>query len=79
MKAIFGILFFVIFGLIGARVAGFAGTALIHAFRFDSPDQVDQFTMASYVGITLVIAVAGALIGVWVATRLRPLFFRKQP
>lgn len=78
MKAIFGILFFVLFGAIGARVAGFAGTALISAFRFESPDQVDQFTWVAYGGITLVIAVIGAFIGVCVAGRLRPLFFRKQ-
>ncbi len=78
MKAIFGILFFVIFAVPGARVAGFASTELIATQRFENPDQVAQFTTAIELGVTLVFALIGAFFGVWLAGRLRPMFFRKS-
>ncbi len=78
MRTIFGILFFVIFAVPGARLGGFAATELIATQRFDNPDQVAQFTTAIELGVTLVIALIGALIGIWLAGRLKPVFFRKS-
>lgn len=78
MRTIFGILFFVIFALPGARIAGYASTELIASQRFENPDQVAQFTTAIELGVTLAFAIIGAIVGVILAGRLRPLFFRKS-
>lgn len=78
MRTIFGILFFVIFAVPGARLAGYVSTELIATQRFDNPDQVAQFTTAIELGVTLVIALIGAVIGAWLAGRLKPVFFRKS-
>ena len=78
MRTIFAILFFVIFALPGARLGGFAATELIATQRFDNPDQVAQFTTAIELGVTVAVALVGAVIGIWVAGRLKPIFFRKS-
>lgn len=78
MRTIFGILFFVIFALPGARIGGFAATELIATQRFDNPDQVAQFTTIVELGVTLAFALVGAIVGIWLAGRLKPVFFRKS-
>jgi len=78
VRTIFGILFFVILAVPGARLGGFAATELIATQRFDNPDQVAQFTTIIELGVTLAFALAGAVIGVWLGGRLKPLFFRKS-
>jgi uncharacterized protein YneF (UPF0154 family) len=78
VRTIFAILFFVIFALPGARLGGFAATELIATQRFDNPDQVAQFTTAIELGVTVAVALVGAVIGIWVAGRLKPIFFRKS-
>jgi len=77
VKTIFAILFFVVFAVPGARIAGYASTELIATQRFENPDQVAQFTTAIELGVTLVFALIGAFFGIWLARRLRPIFFRK--
>jgi uncharacterized membrane protein YeaQ/YmgE (transglycosylase-associated protein family) len=79
MKVIFGILFAVIIGLIGARFAGWFVDQLIATQRFVSPDQVAQFDIIARVAVTLVIALIGAAVGVWVSTRFRRHFFQREP
>jgi uncharacterized membrane protein YeaQ/YmgE (transglycosylase-associated protein family) len=78
VKIIFGILFAVIIGLIGARFAGWFVDQLIATQRFVSPDQVAMFDIIARVAVTLVIAAIGAAIGVWVSTRLRGHFFQRE-
>jgi uncharacterized membrane protein YeaQ/YmgE (transglycosylase-associated protein family) len=79
MKVIFGILFAVIIGLIGARFAGWFVDQLIATQRFVSPDQVAQFDIIARVAVTLVIALIGAAVGVWVSTKFRRHFFQREP
>lgn len=78
MKAILGILFFVIFGLIGMRVAGSLSTALIATRTFESPDGVAQFTLLVNIGISVAFALAGAIIGILLANRLKSKAFRTE-
>jgi uncharacterized membrane protein YeaQ/YmgE (transglycosylase-associated protein family) len=78
MKVIFGILFAVIIGLIGARFAGWFVDVLIGTQRFVSPDQVAQFDLVARIAVTLVIALIGAGLGVWVSTRVRGRFFQRE-
>ena len=78
MKIIFGIIFAVTIGLIGARFAGWFVDQLIATQRFVSPDQVAQFDIIARVAVTLIIALIGAAIGVWVSTRLRSRFFQRE-
>ena len=78
MKIIFGILFGVIIGLIGARFAGWFVDQLIATQRFVSPDQVAMFDIIARVAVTLVIALIGAAIGVWVSTKLRSRLFQRE-
>ena len=78
MKVIFGILFAVIIGLIGARFAGWFVDQLIATQRFVSPDQVAQFDIIARVAVTLIIALIGAAIGVWVSTRFRSRLFQRE-
>ena len=79
MKVIFGILFAVIIGLIGARFAGWFVDQLIATQRFVSPDQVAMFDIIARVAVTLIIAVIGAAVGVWVSTKFRRHFFQREP
>ena len=79
MKVIFGILFAVIIGLIGARFAGWFVDQLIATQRFVSPDQVAQFDIIARVAVTLVIALIGAAVGVRVSTKFRRHFFQREP
>ena len=78
MKIIFGILFAVVIGLIGARFAGWFVDQLIAMQRFVSPDQVAMFDIIARVAVTLVIALIGAAIGVWVSTKLRSRLFQRE-
>ncbi len=78
MKTIFAIIFFVLFLPIGMRIGGFAATELIATQRFENPDQVAQFTTYIEIGVSVFVALIGALIGTFVGGALRPLFFRKQ-
>jgi hypothetical protein len=78
MKVIFGILFAVLIGLIGARFAGWFVDQLIGMQRFVSPDQVAQFDIIARLGVTLAFALIGVFIGIFVASRLRGRFFRSE-
>ncbi|RIA56522.1 hypothetical protein [Dichotomicrobium thermohalophilum] len=78
MRTIFAILFFVLFLVPGAYLAGFAATPLADTQRFESPDQHAQFMQMIEVGVTLAVGVVGAILGVVVGGWLRPLFFRKS-
>jgi uncharacterized membrane protein YeaQ/YmgE (transglycosylase-associated protein family) len=79
MKVIFGILFGVIIGLIGARFAGWFVDQLIATQRFVSPDEVAQFDLIARVAVTLIIAAIGAGVGVWVSTKFRSRLFQREP
>jgi uncharacterized membrane protein YeaQ/YmgE (transglycosylase-associated protein family) len=78
VRIIFGILFGVIFALVGARFAGWLTDLIQMEQRFDSPDQVAQFRLVAEVGVTLAIALVGVAIGLIVAARLRPRLFRRE-
>ncbi|MFP3921608.1 MAG: hypothetical protein ACLFPA_02230 [Dichotomicrobium sp.] len=78
MRTIFGILFFVLFLVPGAYLAGFAATPLAETQRFESPDQHAQFMQMIEVGVTVAVGLVGAVIGALLAGRLRPLFFRNS-
>jgi uncharacterized membrane protein YeaQ/YmgE (transglycosylase-associated protein family) len=78
MRVIFGILFAVIIGLIGARFAGWFVDLLLDTQRFVSPDQVAMFDIVARVAVTLIIALLGAALGVWVSTRFRSRLFRRE-
>jgi len=78
VKTIFGILFFVIFAVPGLFVAGFTASELVDTQRFESPDQHAEFMRMVEYGVTLAFGVIGALFGIWLAGRLRPLFFRNS-
>lgn len=78
MKTIFGILFFVIFLVPGLYLAGFAASELVDTQRFENPDQHAQFMRIIEYSVTFVVGVIGAIIGVILAGRLRPLFFRNS-
>lgn len=80
MKAILGIVFAVIFGLIGARFAGWFSTYLVgEGFkRFSSPDQVANFMLMANISVALAAALIGAVIGVLLAARLRHRVIRKE-
>ena len=78
MRVIFGILFAVIVGLIGARLAGPFVDWLIGTQAFESPDQVAYFDLVARAGFTVFTAIVGAIIGVLVAGRLRGRLIRKD-
>ena len=78
MKIMFGILFAVIIGLVGARFAGWFVDQLIATQRFVSPDQVAMFDIVARVAVTLTIALIGAALGVWVSTRFRSRLFKRE-
>ena len=78
MRIIFGILFGVIFGLGGARFAGWLTDLIQMEQRFESPDQVAQFRLVAEVGVTLAIALIGVAVGLVVAAKLQPRLFRKD-
>ncbi len=70
MKPIFGVIGAVIFGLIGARLAGYLDDPVLDNFKFTSPDAVDMVTWAVYLGVTLLFVVIGAVVGSWLGGRL---------
>ena len=78
MRVIFGILFGVIFGLGGARFAGWFADLIQMEKRFESPDQVAQFRLVAEVSVTLAIALIGVAVGLIVAAKLRPRLFRRE-
>jgi hypothetical protein len=78
MKVIFGIVFAVLFGLVGARFAGPIGDWLIATQVFESPDQVANFDLAVRLAVTLLIALAGAFIGTLVGGRLKRYAIRAE-
>lgn len=78
MKVIFGILFAVIIGLVGARFSGWLADYLMDLKTFESPDQVAQFRVITELSVTLGFAIIGAFIGVWVSLFLRRHFFRQE-
>ncbi len=78
MKLIFGVLFAVIFGLAGARFAGWAANQLLDHVQFTDPDQVGAFLLRAHIGITLAIALIGAVVGVLVARALKPRVIRRD-
>jgi hypothetical protein len=78
MRVIFGIIFAVLFGLIGARFAGPLGDWLISTQVFTSPDEVANFDLFVRLGVTLVIALAGAVVGALVAGRLKRYAIRTE-
>jgi hypothetical protein len=78
MKVIFGIVFAVLFGLVGARFAGPIGDWLIATQVFESPDQVANFDLIVRLGVTLVIALAGAFVGALIGGRLKRYAIRTE-
>lgn len=78
MKLIFGILFAVVIGLIGARFAGWFVDWLIGTQTFVSPDQVDQFELIARGGVTLLAMLIGAILGVILAGRLKGRVIRRE-
>jgi len=79
MKSIFGILFFVIFLVPGMYLAGFASELVdTLQLRFDSPDQHAQVMRFIEFGVSIAVGCIGAIVGVIVAGRVKPLFFRKS-
>lgn len=71
MRIIFGIIFAVLVGLIGARFAGWFVDWLLGTQTFVSPDQVAQFDLIARIGVTLVAAIIGAIIGVIIGGQLK--------
>lgn len=78
MRVIFGILFAVIFGLIGARFAGPFVDWLIGTQAFENPDQVAYFDLVARLSVTLAAALIGVIIGLVVAARLRTRLIRRE-
>jgi hypothetical protein len=78
VRTIFAILFFVLFLVPGAYLAGFAAAPLAETQRFESPDQHAQFMQMIEYGVTLTVGLVGAVIGLIVAGWLKPLFFRRS-
>jgi hypothetical protein len=78
MKVIFGIVFAVLFGLVGARFAGPIGDWMIATQVFESPDQVANFDLIVRLGVTLVIALAGAFVGALIGGRLKRYAIRTE-
>ena len=77
MRIIFGILFAVILGFVGAFFAGPLGDWLIALPKFESPDQVAYFDYVVRLGVTIAFGLVGALIGVIIAGRLHGLLIRR--
>ena len=71
MRIIFAIMFAVILGLVGARFAGWFVDWLLGTQTFVSPDQVAQFDLVARIGVTLVVAIFGAIIGIVIGGRLK--------
>jgi len=78
VRTIFAILFFVLFLVPGAYLAGFAATPLAGTQRFESPDQHAEFMQMIEIGVTVAVGLLGAVIGAFVAGWLTPIFFRKS-
>lgn len=78
MRVIFSIMFGVVFGLLGARLAGWLADLIQMEKRFESPDQVAQFRLVAEVSITVLIALIGVVIGLAVARTLRHHLIRKD-
>lgn len=78
MKAILSIFFFVVFGLLGMRISGPAAKALIGTRTFNSPDEVAQFTLIANIGIALLIALLGVVIGLMLAPAMRRRLIRDE-
>jgi uncharacterized membrane protein YeaQ/YmgE (transglycosylase-associated protein family) len=78
MRVIFGIIFAVIFGFLGAFFAGPLGDWLISLPKFSSPDQVAYFDYVVRIGVTVAIGLVGAVVGVLVAGRFRGRLIRKE-
>ncbi len=78
MRVIFGILFAVIIGLIGARLAGPIGDWLLLQPTFESPDQAANFDLVVRVSITLAFAVLGTIVGVLLGGPMRRRLIRRE-
>ena len=78
MRIIFSIMFGVVFGLLGARLAGWLADLIQMEKRFESPDQVAQFRLIAEVSITVLIAILGVLIGLMVARTLKHHLIRRD-
>jgi hypothetical protein len=78
VRIIFSIMFGVVFGLLGARLAGWLADLIQMEKRFESPDQVAQFRLIAEVSITVLVALLGVLIGLLVARTLRHHLIQKD-
>ncbi len=85
MRIIFAILFTVIFGLIGARLAGPVGDWLLlqPTFetlqpKFESPDQAAYFEFAARLVITGLIGLIGLVVGLIIAGLMRRRLIRRE-
>jgi len=80
VRVIFGILFAVIFGIGGARFAGWLADfiQIELAKRFEGPEQVDQFRLIAEMSVTVAAALLGVVVGLVVASLVRHRFFRRE-
>lgn len=78
MRIVFSIMFGVVFGLLGARLAEWVWNIIQMEKRFESPDQVAQFRIVAEVGITVLVALLGVAIGLAVARMLRHQLIRRD-
>ncbi len=72
MRAIFGVLGFMLFGFIGMFMGGLVEPYIVDRFTFTNPDDHGTLTLAVNVGTALVLAIIGAFIGRAVGYALKP-------
>ncbi|MDZ4791376.1 MAG: hypothetical protein SGJ17_09250 [Hyphomicrobiales bacterium] len=72
MKAIFGVLGFMLFGFIGMFMGGLVEPYIVDQFTFTNPDDHGTFTLAVNVGTALAMAIIGAFVGRVVGKSLKP-------
>ncbi len=78
MRAVVSIFLFVVFGLVGLRLAGPLGKLALTQLRFDSPDQHAHTMLYANIGIALGIALIGVVIGLAVAPALERRVIRDE-
>jgi hypothetical protein len=74
MKALFGVLGFMLFGFFGMYFGGgaFVEPLIVDQFTFTNPDDHGYFTLAVNAGTALFCAIVGAFVGRAVGGTLQP-------